>query len=1025
MSILQISKLQQRSGNLVDLPQLDEGEFGWASDNNRLFIGKTSPNQNVEVLTAYSNISFSQIDGSIGNLNMNPVTIAAGEVLVYDGTNWVNRGGIAGGSINLGNISNVTISGGAIGYILQTDGLGNLSWTPKGTILSFVENVTQANPGVVTTTSNHNLTKGAAVTITGSQGMTQLNGNSYYANVLTPTTFSLYTDAGATSSPLNTTSYTAYAYTTVSNTVTSVNTVIVGNSAVLSVNKPVQFIGNMSTSGIVNNTTYYINSIPSGTSITISSSLYPNGTAGPVLALQTANGLSASVYETGGQITSLVGGGSGGTGAAGTNTQVQFNNAGILGATSSLTFDFANNILTVGGNANVANLNSSGIVSAVTLSSNVATGTAPITVNSTTKVANLNADLLDGYNTSVTSSANTIVVRDANSNVSGGNLTASGIVSATGNVSGGNVNTTGLVSATGNVTGGNLTTTGLANVGSLSATGNISGGNVNTTGLVSATGNISGGNVNTTGLANVGSLSATGNISGGNVNTTGLANLGSLVVPGTSNLGPVGNVTITGGTSGYYLQTNGSGGLSWQPISSGTTLVSGNSNVTIAANANVNISSNGVANVFVVTGTGVNVAGKLNTGGNITTNGTISVNTPISPNYLISANTANNWTAIGGYSNIGFGVSGLSNIGIGVYGSSNAQPGVSGMSASSSGVEGISVSSYGVQGISTISYGVYGNSTSNIAIFGDGGTNVGIFGNSSTNIGVIGNSNTNFGIKGVSFSSYGVFGQSIGNVGVFGEASASHAGVQGDAQTTGSMGVLGTASSSGVYGVVGQLSSINGIAAVYGVSSVPAANGGGVGGLFSAPDGEAVSAQSANGIALVAGTRTGVALEAISTSSGTALQVTSASGPVATFGNNATTFVSIDSAGNLNVSNNISGNNVSATSHYVFSVAGAVSAAGSTQGTATALTNDFNVVSTVSSGANGVSLPTAVAGYRITILNTSANILNVYPLGNGIINSQAANVAYAQPAGARLDFICTATATAPGGQWYTLNATYD
>ena len=986
MSILQISKLQQRSGNLVDLPQLDEGEFGWASDNNRLFIGKTSPNQNVEVLTAYSNISFSQIDGSIGNLNMNPVTIAAGEVLVYDGTNWVNRGGIAGGSINLGNISNVTISGGAIGYILQTDGLGNLSWTPKGTILSFVENVTQANPGVVTTTSNHNLTKGAAVTITGSQGMTQLNGNSYYANVLTPTTFSLYTDAGATSSPLNTTSYTAYAYTTVSNTVTSVNTVIVGNSAVLSVNKPVQFIGNMSTSGIVNNTTYYINSIPSGTSITISSSLYPNGTAGPVLALQTANGLSASVYETGGQITSLVGGGSGGTGAAGTNTQVQFNNAGILGATSSLTFDFANNILTVGGNANVANLNSSGIVSAVTLSSNVATGTAPITVNSTTKVANLNADLLDGYNTSVTSSANTIVVRDANSNVSGGNLTASGIVSATGNVSGGNVNTTGLVSATGNVTGGNLTTTGLANVGSLSATGNISGGNVN---------------------------------------TTGLANLGSLVVPGTSNLGPVGNVTITGGTSGYYLQTNGSGGLSWQPISSGTTLVSGNSNVTIAANANVNISSNGVANVFVVTGTGVNVAGKLNTGGNITTNGTISVNTPISPNYLISANTANNWTAIGGYSNIGFGVSGLSNIGIGVYGSSNAQPGVSGMSASSSGVEGISVSSYGVQGISTISYGVYGNSTSNIAIFGDGGTNVGIFGNSSTNIGVIGNSNTNFGIKGVSFSSYGVFGQSIGNVGVFGEASASHAGVQGDAQTTGSMGVLGTASSSGVYGVVGQLSSINGIAAVYGVSSVPAANGGGVGGLFSAPDGEAVSAQSANGIALVAGTRTGVALEAISTSSGTALQVTSASGPVATFGNNATTFVSIDSAGNLNVSNNISGNNVSATSHYVFSVAGAVSAAGSTQGTATALTNDFNVVSTVSSGANGVSLPTAVAGYRITILNTSANILNVYPLGNGIINSQAANVAYAQPAGARLDFICTATATAPGGQWYTLNATYD
>ena len=74
MSILQISKIQQRSGNLVDLPQLDEAEFGWASDNRRLFIGKTTPNENIEVLTGYSQISFDQIDGSVGNLNINPLT---------------------------------------------------------------------------------------------------------------------------------------------------------------------------------------------------------------------------------------------------------------------------------------------------------------------------------------------------------------------------------------------------------------------------------------------------------------------------------------------------------------------------------------------------------------------------------------------------------------------------------------------------------------------------------------------------------------------------------------------------------------------------------------------------------------------------------------------------------------------------------------------------------------------------------------------------------------------------------------
>jgi hypothetical protein len=50
MAIIQISKIQQRSGNLVDLPQLDEAQFGWATDAKRLFIGKTTPNENVEVL---------------------------------------------------------------------------------------------------------------------------------------------------------------------------------------------------------------------------------------------------------------------------------------------------------------------------------------------------------------------------------------------------------------------------------------------------------------------------------------------------------------------------------------------------------------------------------------------------------------------------------------------------------------------------------------------------------------------------------------------------------------------------------------------------------------------------------------------------------------------------------------------------------------------------------------------------------------------------------------------------------------
>jgi len=67
MAIVQISKIQIRSGSDADLPQLDVGEFGWATDLNKLYIGNdptnsiyppsTPPAPDVtEVLTQYSTI---------------------------------------------------------------------------------------------------------------------------------------------------------------------------------------------------------------------------------------------------------------------------------------------------------------------------------------------------------------------------------------------------------------------------------------------------------------------------------------------------------------------------------------------------------------------------------------------------------------------------------------------------------------------------------------------------------------------------------------------------------------------------------------------------------------------------------------------------------------------------------------------------------------------------------------------------------------------------------------------------------
>ena len=404
MSIIQISKIQQRAGNLVDLPQLDEAEIGFASDAKRVFIGKTTSGlENIEVLTSYSDITFSQIDGSVGNLNISNSTVADGQVLAFDGTNWVNRGGDAGGLVDLGEISNVQIDGGSVGYTIETDGLGNLSWTPKGTITAYIEDVSQANPGVVTSTTENFLTSGQEVTITGAVGMTELNGGTYYANVLTANTFSLYSDTSLTT-PVDTSAFTDYAFSSVASTDTSNKRITVGNSQVFSLNDPVRFTGNMdsATSLIDTISTYYINALPTTTTIVLSDTLYANGVAGPEKPIGTTTGLTANVYGVGGRAVASVGGGSGGSAAQGSNTSVQYNNSGVIDGDGDFTWDFsAGKTLTVNGNANVGNLNATGAVTSSRLFSNVATGTTPIVVDSTTRVANLNVDYANVADNSV------------------------------------------------------------------------------------------------------------------------------------------------------------------------------------------------------------------------------------------------------------------------------------------------------------------------------------------------------------------------------------------------------------------------------------------------------------------------------------------------------------------------------------------------------------------------------------------------------------------------------------------------
>lgn len=207
MSIIQISKIQQRSGDLVDLPQLDEAEFGFASDEKRLFIGKTQGTiENVEVLTTYSEIGFDQIQGAGANLNVDTDVLANGQIMAFDGENWVNKGGLAGGFIDLGNVGDIKITGPAgTNYILTTDGTGNLSWTPKGALSADIINVYSTNPAILQVDANTPYSEGLPVTIVSVQGNNTvgLNGELFYIK-LDPDfanngNVELYTDAALTS----------------------------------------------------------------------------------------------------------------------------------------------------------------------------------------------------------------------------------------------------------------------------------------------------------------------------------------------------------------------------------------------------------------------------------------------------------------------------------------------------------------------------------------------------------------------------------------------------------------------------------------------------------------------------------------------------------------------------------------------------------------------------------------------------------------------------------------------------------
>ena len=623
------------------------------------------------------------------------------------------------------------------------------------------------------------------------------------------------------------------------------------------------------------------------------------------------------------------------------------------------------------------------------------------------------------------------------------NITSTGTLttlSVSGNSNIGNVGT-GIITATETITGGNLLTAGTLSVGgnttlgNLSVSGNLTAGNIIVDGIVNGSSNVditnTNGNVTVgvNGVNNVlivtstganisGTFDVSGNITAGNIsattftgnltgnatrattagtvttnaqpNITSTGTLASLSVSGNSNLGAVGNVRITGPAG--YLINDGSGNLSFITVI--TQLIPGTANsLLFSSGANgINASSNIKFNDPQLDITGnLSVTGNANVG-NIGANNIVgTLTTGNQPNItsvgiltgLTLNNTLNSNSSIV-LNNVNANISTLGNISANYFIGNIQGANVTGTVANATyaNTAGIanSVALANVSGAGNIaSINISGNGSQ--ILYGNG-----VFAAAPV---TYGNSNVatflgSYGSNTITTTGNVTVGNIIGN----GQALTGITGAN----------VTGQVSNSLVAGTVYTNAQPN-ITSLGILTSVSVSGNATVGNLITSGQISATgNVSGANFVGAGAGTPT------ITSTTNLDLSPTIA--------------VRVVGSGVLTATGNITGANIIATNYHIRSVGTSISAAGSTQGTATGLTKEFNQVSTVSSG-QGVVLPTGVAGMAITITNSSANSLLVYPASGGVINSLSTNASYSHPAAGTLQYI-----TLTGTQWYTVGATY-
>jgi hypothetical protein len=257
--------------------------------------------------------------------------ITDGQILRFDARSdkWTLGGGDIQANIDLGRAEYVKIDGGAGGFILETDGAGNLSFSPKGYAYSKLASVSKSSPAIVATLTEHHFINSAPVTFSDIAGLGNLT-----AQTGTLATSNISATVSGTGTSFSNTFIGQSVYTS-SNVYLGVVAAVPSPTTLTLVANATQTLSSTAFKTLqspLNGNTFYVKVIDGKTFSVYSDSQLatPYSTA----SLQQA-------YDGQGQAIANVLPNTTGSGSAGSNYQIQYAFNGILATSPTLTYSAA------------------------------------------------------------------------------------------------------------------------------------------------------------------------------------------------------------------------------------------------------------------------------------------------------------------------------------------------------------------------------------------------------------------------------------------------------------------------------------------------------------------------------------------------------------------------------------------------------------------------------------------------------------------------------------------------------------